>query len=214
MTGYPGKRLLDLTLAIPALVALGPLMAVLAVVIARRMGRPVLFKQSRPGLHERPFNACKFRSMTNAADANGVPLPDSERLTPLGRFLRDSSLDELPGLFNVIKGDMSLVGPRPLLFKYLPHYTERERTRANVRPGLTGWAQINGRNDLPWDDRLECDAWYVEHCSLGLDVKILLKTVAKVLKRSGVQVDTRAGGEPDFSVERSCGTNASRGYSS
>jgi lipopolysaccharide/colanic/teichoic acid biosynthesis glycosyltransferase len=214
MTGYPGKRLLDLTLTIPALVALGPLMAVLAVVIARRMGRPVLFKQSRPGLHERPFNACKFRSMTNAADANGVPLPDSERLTPLGRFLRASSLDELPGLFNVIKGDMSLVGPRPLLFKYLPHYTERERTRANVRPGLTGWAQINGRNDLPWDDRLECDAWYVEHCSLGLDVKILLKTVAKVLKRSGVQVDTRAGGEPDFSVERSCGTNASRGYSS
>jgi lipopolysaccharide/colanic/teichoic acid biosynthesis glycosyltransferase len=199
VTGYRGKRQLDLAIAILALVVFGPLMLVLAAVIALRMGRPVLFTQQRPGLHEQPFKVYKFRSMTIAVDSDGRPLPDRDRLTQLGRFLRVSSLDELPGLFNVVRGDMSLVGPRPLLMKYLPYYSVRERTRANVRPGLTGWAQINGRNDLPWDNRLACDVWYVEHCSLALDLKILARTAYKVLKRSNIQV---AGGEPDLSVER------------
>jgi lipopolysaccharide/colanic/teichoic acid biosynthesis glycosyltransferase len=211
VTGYRGKRQLDLAIAILALVVFGPLMLVLAGVIALRMGRPVLFTQQRPGLHEQPFKVYKFRSMTIAVDSDGRPLPDRDRLTQLGRFLRVSSLDELPGLFNVVRGDMSLVGPRPLLMKYLPYYSVRERTRANVRPGLTGWAQINGRNDLPWDNRLACDVWYVEHCSLALDLKILARTAYKVLKRSNIQVD---GGEPDLSVERGgCMAQQRRGSS-
>jgi sugar transferase EpsL len=201
MTGYRGKRALDLVLAVPALIVLSPVMAVVALLVARRMGRPVLFTQVRPGLGERPFAIYKFRTMREAYDAAGQPLPDRDRLTALGRFLRASSLDELPGLFNVLNGEMSLVGPRPLATKYLPYYTERERTRCAVRPGITGWAQVNGRNDLPWDQRLAYDAWYVAHCSLALDLKILAMTVWKVLRRANVHVDT-AINEPDLTVER------------
>ncbi len=201
MVGYRGKRLLDLVITVPALIALSPVMAVVAVLVARRMGRPVLFSQARPGLDEQPFPVYKFRTMKEAYDAVGQPLPDRDRLTALGRFLRATSLDELPGLLNVVKGEMSLVGPRPLVTKYLPYYTQRERIRCAVRPGITGWAQVNGRNDLPWDQRLACDVWYVEHCSLVLDLKILGMTVGKVLRRANVQVDT-AMNEPDLSVER------------
>ncbi len=201
MVGYRGKRLLDLVITVPALIALSPVMVAVAMLVAWRMGRPVLFSQVRPGLGEQPFAVYKFRTMTEACDAAGRLLPDRDRLTALGRFLRATSLDELPGLFNVIKGEMSLVGPRPLVTKYLPYYTRRERTRCAVRPGITGWAQVNGRNDLPWDQRLACDAWYVAHCSLALDLGILGMTIVKVLYRANVQVDT-AMNEPDLSVER------------
>jgi len=201
MIGYRGKRLLDLIIAVPALIALFPVMAVVALLVAWRMGRPVLFRQLRPGLDTRPFPMYKFRTMQEANDAAGLPLPDRERLTTLGRFLRATSLDELPGLFNVLRGEMSLVGPRPLVMKYLPYYSERERARFTVRPGITGWAQVNGRNDLPWDQRLACDVWYVAHCSLALDLKILGMTLWKVLRRANIQVETAAN-EPDLSVER------------
>lgn len=190
MMGYRGKRGLDLAGAVTALILFLPLMLAVAVLVAWRMGRPVLYRQVRPGYQERPFGILKFRTMTSATDATGKLLPDRERLTRLGRFLRATSLDELPGLFNVLRGEMSLVGPRPLLKEYGPYYTEREKLRFTVRPGVTGWAQVNGRNDLAWDQRLEHDAWYVEHCSFLLDVKILLLTVLKVLKRSNVRVDT------------------------
>ncbi|MHB8644403.1 MAG: sugar transferase [Thermomicrobiales bacterium] len=201
MIGYRGKRLLDLAITVPALIALSPVMAVVALLVARRMGHPVLFSQDRPGLYEQPFPVYKFRTMKEVYDPAGQPLPDRDRLTPLGRFLRATSLDELPGLFNVLRGEMSLVGPRPLVTKYLSYYSEEERTRFSVRPGITGWAQVNGRNDLPWDQRLACDVWYVEHCSLALDLKILGMTVGKVLRRANIQVDT-AMNEPDLSVER------------
>ena len=199
--GYCGKRLLDLIIAAPALAVLTPIMAIVAALVALRMGRPVLFAQMRPGLHGRPFAVYKFRTMREAYDGTGLPLPDRERLTPLGRLLRASSLDELPGLFNVIRGEMSLVGPRPLVAKYVPYYTAREMARFAVRPGITGWAQVNGRNDLPWDRRLACDVWYVEHCSLALDLRILAMTAWQVVRRVNVQVDTAAI-EGDLSVER------------
>ncbi len=188
--GYTGKRLLDVGCSIVALLIFAPVMLIVALLVALRMGRPVLFKQVRPGYREKPFAILKFRTMTDAVDKTGQPLPDRDRLTALGRFLRATSLDELPGLLNVVKGDMSLVGPRPLLVEYGPFYTDRERTRFTVRPGVTGWAQVNGRNDLAWDKRLEHDAWYVENCSFAFDLKILLLTVVKVLKRSNVQPDT------------------------
>ena len=199
--GYRGKRALDLAIALPALVLLAPVMAVVAALVALRMGRPVIFVQMRPGLGAEPFPAYKFRTMTNARDAAGHLLPDSDRLTPLGRFLRASSLDELPGLWNVVRGEMSLVGPRPLVATYLPWYTDHERTRFAVWPGITGWAQVNGRNDLPWDARLACDAWYVAHCSLALDLRILRHTLVLVLRRANVQVDTTAI-EGDLRMER------------
>jgi lipopolysaccharide/colanic/teichoic acid biosynthesis glycosyltransferase len=174
---------------IPGLVVLLPLMGILALLVRLRLGTPILFCQVRPGLYGKPFTIFKFRTMTDARDAEGNLLPDEHRLTPLGRFLRRTSLDELPELINVIKGDMSLVGPRPLLMQYLPYYTERERLRNSVKPGITGWAQINGRNYTPWDERLAMDVWYVENWSIRLDLRILVMTVFKVIEGEGVAVD-------------------------
>ena len=180
------KRLTDLVLGIPSLMALVPLMLCLALAVRFRLGSPVLFRQERPGLHGRPFMLVKFRTMTGAADTDGRPLPDADRLTRFGRFLRSTSLDELPELWNVLKGDMSLVGPRPLLMEYLPLYSPRQSRRHEVKPGLTGWAQVNGRNALTWEDRLEMDVWYVENRSWLLDLKIIWKTIGIVLHRESI----------------------------
>jgi sugar transferase EpsL len=188
--GYPGKRLFDVTAAAIAIVVLSPVMALTAWIVSRRLGRPVLFTQRRPGLHEHPFRIMKFRTMEHpVGEVRSNPAADAERLTAFGRALRSTSLDELPELFNVLRGEMSLVGPRPLLEEYLPYYTERERTRFRVRPGITGWAQVNGRNALRWEGRLEHDVWYVEHCSFGLDLRILAETVARVFRREDVRAD-------------------------
>jgi sugar transferase EpsL len=183
------KRMFDLVCAIPALVLLTPVMAAIAIAVRIAMGTPVMYRQPRPGLRERSFTLVKFRTMLPEIDPNGRVLCDTERLTPLGVFLRASSLDELPELWNIVRGDMSLVGPRPLLERYLPFYNPQERQRHSVRPGLTGWAQINGRNGLDWDERLALDVWYVEHLSFTLDLQVVLKTIAAVACRRGVQVD-------------------------
>lgn len=180
------KRVLDLVVALVALLLLSPAIAVIAVVIRLRLGSPVLFRQVRPGLHGRHFTMYKFRTMRDAVDARGRSLPDAERLTPLGRFLRSTSLDELPELWNVLKGDMSLVGPRPLLMEYLPLYTAEQARRHEVRPGITGWAQVNGRNTISWEEKFGLDVWYVENQSLRLDLMILLLTVKRVLVRDGI----------------------------
>ena len=171
---------------------LSPLLLVLIVLVRRRMGPPALFTQPRAGREGRPFVLYKFRSMTDARDAAGELLPDGERLTPFGQFLRRTSLDELPQLWNVLKGDMSLVGPRPLLLQYVPLYSDRQRRRLEVRPGVTGWAQINGRNALSWPEKFELDVWYVEHRSFWLDVKILFMTVKKILAREGISAPGEA----------------------
>lgn len=183
------KRAFDLTAATTGLVVLSPALVGVALLIRVRIGSPVLFRQVRPGRDERPFTLYKFRTMTDARDATDKPLPDGLRLTPLGRFLRRTSIDELPELINVLRGEMSLVGPRPLLVRYLPHFTETERARFTVPPGITGWAQIHGRNEASWDERLGRDVWYVQHRSLGLDLEILLRTLTKVFTSSGVVVD-------------------------
>jgi sugar transferase EpsL len=180
------KRFLDVVVAGMGLVVLAPVLAVVTVVIAVVLGRPVLFRQERPGLGGRPFTLYKFRTMRNATDASGAPLPDAARLTATGRFLRAASLDELPELWNVLRGDMSLVGPRPLLPEYLPLYSVEQARRHEVRPGLTGWAQVNGRNAVGWDERLAMDVWYVDHRSLRLDLAILVRTVLLVLRRDGI----------------------------
>ena len=180
------KRLFDITASGVALVALSPVLAVTAYKVKKTLGSPVLFKQTRPGLNGEPFEMLKFRSMTDAKDSEGNLLSDSERLTDFGRFLRKSSLDELPELWNIFKGDMSIVGPRPLLMRYLPYYTEAEQKRHNVRPGLTGLAQVNGRNMLNWDDRLALDTYYAENQSLLLDAKIILKTILVVLNKKDI----------------------------
>ena len=184
-----GKRSLDFFVSLFALLVLSPLLVLLSVLVRCLLGGPVLFRQERTGIHKQSFTILKFRTMTNACDANGNLLSDSQRLTRFGNFLRSTSLDELPELWNVVVGDMSLVGPRPLLPRYNSSYTERESRRFELLPGITGWAQINGRNDLAWDDRLECDVHYVEKLSLGLDLKILLLTIVKVLRRDNVEVD-------------------------
>jgi len=191
-----GRRLFDLALAIPGLIALAPLLGLLALLVRWRLGRPVLFRQTRPGLHGQPFELCKFRTMTDARDAAGRLLPDAERLTRLGRLLRASSLDELPELWNVIRGDMSLVGPRPLLMAYLPLYTPEQARRHELPPGITGWAQVHGRNALTWQDKFTLDIWYVDHVSLSLDMKILLLTLWKVLRREGICQQGQATMEP------------------
>lgn len=180
------KRALDVAAAAAGLLVLSPVLLLVALAVRVNLGSPVFFRQARPGLHGRTFRLVKFRTMRDAADRHGRPLPDAERLTPFGRFLRASSLDELPELWNVLRGDMSLVGPRPLLTEYLPLYSPRQARRHEVRPGLTGWAQVNGRNALGWKDRLELDVWYVEHRSLALDVRILLRTVGTVFARRGI----------------------------
>jgi lipopolysaccharide/colanic/teichoic acid biosynthesis glycosyltransferase len=181
-----GKRLFDLALTVPALLVLSPLLGVLALLVRWQLGAPVLFRQLRPGLHGRPFILYKFRTMTGARDAEGRLLPDEQRLTAFGRFLRSTSLDELPELFNVLRGEMSLVGPRPLLMAYLERYTPTQRRRHEVRPGLTGWAQIHGRNALDWPQRLALDVWYVDHLSFALDLRIMLITVVKIWRREGI----------------------------
>jgi lipopolysaccharide/colanic/teichoic acid biosynthesis glycosyltransferase len=187
-----GKRALDLLVGAGAVLALLPVLMALAGLVWSFLGSPIIFRQRRSGRGQRPFTIYKFRTMTNECDASGELLPETRRLTRFGRFLRSTSLDELPELFNVLKGEMSLVGPRPLLPEYDTYYSERERTRFEVLPGITGWAQINGRNDLAWDERLECDAWYVETYDLALDMAILLRTVVKVSRRANVQVDPGA----------------------
>ena len=184
------KRLLDFILSLCALVVLSPLLLILSALgVVKMKGNP-FFSQERPGWHEKIFKLYKFRTMTNEKDKNGELLPDERRLIPYGRFLRSTSLDELPELWNILKGDMSIIGPRPLLVKYLPFYTERERQRHNVRPGLTGLAQIHGRNYLKWDKRLALDVEYVNNISFLLDLKILVGTILKVIKREGVATDT------------------------
>ena len=180
------KRAFDLGLAVLAFVLFGPIMLVVAVLVRLYLGSPVLFTQVRPGLQGRPFRMVKFRSMGDARDAQGVLLPDAERLPPFGRFLRSSSLDELPEVWNVLVGDMSIVGPRPLLMEYLPLYSPQQARRHEVRPGITGWAQINGRNALSWDEKFSLDLWYVDHQSFLLDLKIFWLTFARIAHPAGV----------------------------
>lgn len=180
------KRAMDVVGAGLGLLVLAPVLVVLAVLVRLRLGSPVLFTQARPGLHGAPFTIHKFRTMTDARAPGGLLLPDEQRLTDFGRFLRRTSLDELPELYDVLRGRMSLVGPRPLLMEYVDRYTPRQAMRHEVRPGITGWAQVNGRNELDWDQRLEADAWYVEHVSFWLDVRILWRTLLIVLRREGI----------------------------
>ena len=182
------KRFLDIVLSAGAIVVLSPVMAVTAVLVRIKLGSPVIFKQKRPGKDERIFEMYKFRSMTDARDENGELLPDEVRLTSFGKKLRASSLDELPELFNILKGDLSVVGPRPLLVHYLPYYTMNEKKRHDVRPGLTGLAQINGRNNLNWDQRLMMDVQYIEHLTFYGDMKIVFLTIGRVLKRENIAV--------------------------
>ncbi|MFC4802563.1 sugar transferase [Neobacillus sp. GCM10023253] len=184
------KRPMDFILSLIAIVVLSPIFLIVAILVRVKLGSPVLFKQKRPGLNEKIFMMYKFRTMTDERDENGKLLPDSVRLTEFGKFLRSTSLDELPELFNILKGDMSVVGPRPLLIRYLPYYREEERLRSKVRPGITGLAQINGRNALTWDDRFKTDVDYVNNLSLTLDIKILINTILVVFQRKDILVGT------------------------
>lgn len=183
------KRLFDIVASSLGLLLLFPIIAIVAWQVRRKLGSPVLFRQVRPGLNGKPFEMIKFRTMRDAVDTAGNPLPDSERMTPFGSFLRSSSLDELPELWNVLKGDMSLVGPRPLLMEYLPLYSTEQYRRHEVRPGVTGWAQVNGRNALSWDEKFKLDVWYVENRSILLDLIIIFLTFKKVVVRDGISAD-------------------------
>ncbi|MCH7385312.1 sugar transferase [Acinetobacter dispersus] len=180
------KRLLDIVIASTALILLSPLYVYVAYKVKKNLGSPVLFRQVRPGLHGKPFEMIKFRTMKDALDDQGNPLPDSERLTPFGKMLRATSLDEMPELWNVIKGDMSVVGPRPLLMEYLPLYNQEQAKRHDVRPGMTGYAQVNGRNAISWEQKFKLDTWYVENRSVWLDFKIMLQTVKKVIAKDDI----------------------------
>ncbi|AZV93901.1 sugar transferase [Pseudomonas sp. S 311-6] len=195
------KRLFDIVVSLTALVLLSPVLLIVSIQVRRKLGSPVFFRQIRPGLRGKPFEMIKFRTMRDAIDANGKPLPDAERLTAFGRMLRSTSLDELPELWNVLKGEMSLVGPRPLLMEYLHLYDKRQASRHDVKPGITGWAQVNGRNAISWEQKFEYDAWYVEHQSLWLDIKILWLTVKKVIIRDGISAEGSA------TMEKFQGTN-------
>lgn len=186
------KRLFDILIASIALILLSPVLLLVAHKVKKNLGSPVLFRQVRPGLDGKPFEMIKFRTMKDALDAQGHPLPDSERLTSFGKMLRSSSLDELPELWNVLKGEMSIVGPRPLLMEYLPLYNAEQAKRHNVRPGITGYAQVNGRNAISWEEKFRLDAWYVEHQSLWLDFKIMLKTVQKVIAKDDINAEGEA----------------------
>jgi lipopolysaccharide/colanic/teichoic acid biosynthesis glycosyltransferase len=186
LAALAAKRALDLAVGGGALLVLAPVLAATAIAVRRSMGAPVLFRQERPGLGGAPFTVLKFRSMRDARDERGRLLPDAERLTPVGRFLRATSLDELPQLWNVVRGDLSLVGPRPLLMQYLPRYTVEQARRHDVKPGITGWAQVNGRNAISWEQKFALDVWYVDHWSFWLDLKILALTALKVVKRDGI----------------------------
>lgn len=190
------KRLFDIIASALGMLLLSPAIAIVAWQIRRKLGAPVLFRQMRPGLGGKPFEMIKFRTMRDAVDTQGNSLPDSERMTPFGSFLRASSLDELPELWNVLKGDMSLVGPRPLLMEYLPLYSPEQYRRHEVRPGVTGWAQINGRNGLSWEDKFKLDVWYVNNRSFWLDLKIIFLTIKKVLVRDGISADGHVTAPP------------------
>jgi lipopolysaccharide/colanic/teichoic acid biosynthesis glycosyltransferase len=183
------KRFFDILVSLIGLLILSPVIVIVAWKISRKLGSQVLFRQVRPGKDGKPFAMVKFRTMLNAFDSNGQPLPDEERMTPFGSFLRSSSLDELPELWNVLKGDMSLVGPRPLLMEYLPLYSNDQSRRHEARPGVTGWAQINGRNSIIWEDKFKLDVWYIDNRSLWLDIKIIFLTIKKVIVRDGISAD-------------------------
>jgi lipopolysaccharide/colanic/teichoic acid biosynthesis glycosyltransferase len=197
------KRMFDIFVSATGLILLSPVFLILHLLVMHKLGRPALFVQERPGQNGHPFQMYKFRSMLSPADNDGSPLPDFERLTSFGRRLRDSSLDELPELYNVLKGDMSMVGPRPLLMDYLPLYNTHQARRHEVRPGITGWAQVNGRNAISWEEKFDYDVWYVENQSFGLDMKILWLTVWRVLKRDGIS----AKGEATMPTFTGTGTN-------
>jgi lipopolysaccharide/colanic/teichoic acid biosynthesis glycosyltransferase len=197
------KRIFDLVLTIPGLILLSPLLLVVALLVRIVHGKPVLFRQTRPGYGEKPFQIYKFRTMTEALDSQGNLLPDTQRLTRLGRILRTTSIDELPELINILRGEMSLVGPRPLLVQYLGLYTPEQARRHHMLPGITGWAQINGRNALTWEDKFRLDVWYVDNWSLSLDIKILLLTIWKVLRREGISQPGHATAEEFIGTETS-----------
>lgn len=199
------KRLFDVVGAGVGLLLLAPVIAVVSILIRCKLGSPVFFRQTRPGLDGKPFEMVKFRTMLDATDKHGNPLPDDQRMTPFGSFLRATSLDELPELWNVLKGDMSLVGPRPLLMEYLPLYSQEQYRRHDARPGVTGWAQVNGRNAISWEDKFRLDVWYVDNQSLWLDLKILFLTVKKVLVRDGIS------GEGEVTMSRFTGSGEQSG---
>jgi sugar transferase EpsL len=189
------KRALDLVITIPGIIVFSPFLLIISVLVLVNFGTPILFRQKRPGYRSKPFYVYKFRTMTDARDAQSNLLPDSQRITRLGRFLRSTSLDELPEMFNVLKGEMSWVGPRPLLMQYLERYSPEQARRHDVLPGITGWAQINGRNSLTWEEKFNLDVWYVDHQSFGLDIKILLISILKVLRREGINQPGQATAE-------------------
>lgn len=186
------KRLFDIFVSASVLLILAPILLVVALLVATKLGRPIVFSQARPGLNGKVFTMYKFRSMTDERDESGELLPDNVRLTPFGRFLRSTSLDELPELWNILRGDMSLVGPRPLLVQYLPLYNDEQKKRHNVRPGVTGWAQVNGRNAIAWDEKFKLDVWYVENQSFLLDIKIIFLTVLRVVQRKDISAEGEA----------------------
>ncbi|TYO93233.1 lipopolysaccharide/colanic/teichoic acid biosynthesis glycosyltransferase [Desulfallas thermosapovorans DSM 6562] len=189
---YTIKRTMDFLISLIGLIVIFPILAIVAILIRLNMGTPVIFRQVRPGLHGKPFTMYKFRTMKDERDGQGNPLPDEQRLTRLGRFLRATSLDELPELWNVLKGDMSLVGPRPLLMEYLDRYTPEQARRHEVKPGITGWAQVNGRNAVSWEERFKLDIWYVDNWGLRMDIKILWLTLLKTIKREGISAQGHA----------------------
>ena len=191
------KRIFDILISACILLLLSPILLFVAIIVYFKMGKPVIYRQMRPGWKEKPFRICKFRTMLDLQDSSGRALADEERLVPLGRFLRSTSMDELPELWNVLIGDMSLVGPRPLLMQYLPLYNQEQRRRHDVRPGITGWAQIHGRNTLSWEDKFKLDVWYVDHRSFWLDLKILFVTAIKTFRREGIHAEGHAT-MPDF----------------
>lgn len=199
------KRLLDIVLSLIAIIILSPIYIVVAILVKTKLGSPVLFTQERPGKNEKIFKMYKFRSMSDEKDEEGNLLPDEVRLTKFGKLLRSTSLDELPELFNILKGDMSIVGPRPLLVKYLPRYNEHQKHRHDVKPGFTGWAQCNGRNAISWEEKFDLDVYYVNHISFLLDVKIIFKTIKTVLFREGISSETSATMEEFLGTERKVG---------